>query len=55
MGLGAQFLSGGRVDSEDGKGGVFGTNFLDIVKTLEIPCVHIYGDGIPAAACKRLE
>lgn len=54
-GLGVQLRDGWGIDGEDGEGGIFGANFLDVVEALKIPGVDVDNDCMPVAGGKRLE
>jgi len=52
-GLAGEVVHGRRIESQDGKRGIFGTNFVDVMKSLKIPGNHIEGNSLPASAGKN--
>lgn len=50
LGFELEFGHLGGVESEDRESGVFGADFVDIVKALKVPSVNVKNHGVPEAA-----
>lgn len=46
----SEIIHGRGIDGENGQERIFGAEFVDIVKPLEVPGVNVESDGMPAPA-----